>query len=175
MESNDKLEELLRQMYAEETQVDLDEEWQKFEAKHFTPKRKSWGWMQIAALFIGVLMLSGIAYAAIHFASTRIEETKASMKQEALKTSDSQQEQTSMTDSTMTVTPVNFENTRLDTMLTDIATYYHHQVDIRNEALRDLRLFYRWDRKTSIESVIEELNNFEQLHLTLEGNTIIAQ
>lgn len=35
MESNDKLEELLRQMYAEETQVDLDEEWQKFEVKHF--------------------------------------------------------------------------------------------------------------------------------------------
>lgn len=175
MESNDKLEELLRQMYTEDPQVDIDEEWQKFEAKHFAPKRKSWGWMQIAALFIGVLMLSGIAYAAIHLASTRTEEDKISLRQETAKTSDSQQGQPSVTDSTMTVTNVKFENTRLDTMLTDIATYYHHQVEIRNEALHELRLFYRWDRKASIESVIDELNNFEQLHLTLEGNTIIAQ
>lgn len=175
MESNDKLEELLRQMYAEEPQVDIDEEWKKFEAKHFTPKRKTQGWMQIAALFISVLMLSGIAYAAIHYASTRIEEAKISQMQETLKTSDNQHGQTSVTDSTITVKPVNFENIRLDSMLTDIAAYYHHKVEIRNEALHDLRLFYRWDKKTSIESVIEELNNFEQLHLTLEDNTIIAQ
>ena len=175
MESNDKLEELLRQMYAEEPQVDIDEEWQKFEAKHFVPKRKSWGWMQVAALFIGVLMLSGITYATIHYASTRTEEAKISQTQDTQNTSDSQHEQTSVADSTMTITPINFENIRLDSMLTDIAAYYHYKVEIRNEALHNLRLFYRWDQKTSIDSVIEELNNFEQLHLTLEGNTIIAQ
>lgn len=43
MESNDKLEELLRQMYAEETQVDLDEEWQKFEARALCPQAQVLG------------------------------------------------------------------------------------------------------------------------------------
>ena len=75
MTSNDKLEDLLKQMYAQEEEtIDtsdiIDEEWQKFEARHFAPKRRSWGWMQIAAAFIGLLMLSGITYAAIHLVSS---------------------------------------------------------------------------------------------------------
>ena len=74
MESNDnnRLEDLLRKMYAEEdidTSTLIDEEWQKFEAEHFPKKRHSWGWMQIAAMFIGVLMLSGITFAAVHVIS----------------------------------------------------------------------------------------------------------
>ena len=47
MESNDKLEQLLKQMYAEETLHDddidtsdiIDEEWTKFEAEHFRSER----------------------------------------------------------------------------------------------------------------------------------------
>ena len=75
MISNDKLEDLLKQMYAQEDEtIDtsdiIDEEWQKFESEHFAPKHRSWGWMQIAAAFIGLLMLSGIAYAAIHVVSS---------------------------------------------------------------------------------------------------------
>ena len=46
-----------------------DEEWQKFETKYFPQKQHSWGWMQIAAMFVGVLMLSGIALTAVHVAS----------------------------------------------------------------------------------------------------------
>ena len=174
MESNDKLEELLRRMYAEEPQVDIDEEWQKFEARHFAPKRQSWGWMQIAAVFIGILTLSCLTFAAIHYANTRSEGHQISQTQEMQTASHRQQEGMSPADSTF-VTPVCFENTRLDSMLTEIATYYNYKVDIRNEVLHDLRLYYRWERKEDIETVMQELNNFEQLHLTLEGNTIIAQ
>ena len=63
-------------MYAQEEEtIDtsdiIDEEWQKFESEHFAPKHRSWGWMQIAAAFIGLLMLSGIAYATIHIFSSR--------------------------------------------------------------------------------------------------------
>ena len=48
MTSNDKLEDLLKQMYAQEDEtIDtsdiVDEEWQKFEARHFAPKRRPWG------------------------------------------------------------------------------------------------------------------------------------
>ena len=79
MESNDKLEQLLRQMYAQESLHDdnidtsdiIDEEWTKFEAEHFGSeklKEKSVkiALLKIAAIFIGLLMLSGIAYATIH-------------------------------------------------------------------------------------------------------------
>ena len=86
--SNDKLEDLLKQMYAQEEEtIDtsdiIDEEWQKFESEHFAPKHRSWDWMQIAAAFIGLLMLSGIAYATIHIVSnshsqqTEVQDTTA--------------------------------------------------------------------------------------------------
>lgn len=63
MESNDKLEELLRQMYAlEETPIDIDKEWHQFEAKQFKHQRPL---LRIAAIFIGVLMISSITFVAI--------------------------------------------------------------------------------------------------------------
>ena len=60
MTSNDKLEDLLKQMYAQEDEtIDtsdiVNEEWQKFEGRHFAPKRRPWGWMQIAAAFTGTV------------------------------------------------------------------------------------------------------------------------
>jgi hypothetical protein len=48
----------------------LDEEWRRFEATHL-PRRRFAEWRQWAAVFIGVLLLSGIALAAIHFAAPR--------------------------------------------------------------------------------------------------------
>ena len=60
----------LKQAYiGKETEdIDVDAEWQRFALRK--PKRRSWGWMQIAAAFIGLLMLSGITYAAIHIVSS---------------------------------------------------------------------------------------------------------
>ena len=85
MESNDKLEQLLKQMYSQETLHDddidtsdiIDEEWTKFEAEHFGGEQRKVRppFLKIAALFIGVLMLSGITYAAVHIIS-RSQETQ---------------------------------------------------------------------------------------------------
>ena len=83
MESNDKLEQLLKQMYSQETLHDddidtsdiIDEEWTKFEAEHFGGEQRKVRppFLKIAALFIGVLMLSGITYAAVHIISSSQE------------------------------------------------------------------------------------------------------
>ena len=91
MESNDKLEQMLQQMYDQESLHDedidtseiIDEEWVKFEAEHFgSEKRKvkseKFSVLKIAAMFIGVLMLSGIAYAAVHIISSSRVATQVS-------------------------------------------------------------------------------------------------
>ena len=78
MESNDKLEKLLRQMYTLESLHDndidtsdiVDEAWTKFEAEHFGDGKRSvkterFSFLKIAAIFVGVLLLSGITYAAV--------------------------------------------------------------------------------------------------------------
>ncbi|MBQ8706036.1 MAG: DUF4974 domain-containing protein [Paludibacteraceae bacterium] len=176
MESNDKLEELLRQMYAEEPQVDIDKEWQKFEAKHFAPKRKSWGWMQIAAMFIGVLMLSGIAYAAIHIINnshsqkTEVQDTTAI----AHKASAPAVRQTSQESPTLSE-PKTFENVPLKDIVAELTSAYHITIKIRNAEAAALRLYYPWNPQMPLQQVVEELNRFEKVHLTLNGDTLIIE
>ena len=80
MESNDNLEQLLKQMYAQESHYNEDidtsdiinEEWTKFEAEHFKHE-KNFSFLKKIAAFIGILILSGITYAAIHMISSNTQ------------------------------------------------------------------------------------------------------
>ena len=149
MTSNDKLEDLLRQMYAQEEEtIDtsdiIDEEWQKFEARHFAPKRRSWGWMQIAAAFIGLLMLSGITYAAIHLVSS--SRSQQAVENQGDRSLDSGQNHGPvpliLTDS-IPQTRI-FENAPLDEMITEIAQYYNKVADSITSGNRRMRSKTWW-------------------------------
>jgi hypothetical protein len=63
---------------ATEKDLDVDKEWQLFAEQHPVVKSR-FDWHKLAASFIGVCLLSGIAFAAIHtFSSHRqVEETSA--------------------------------------------------------------------------------------------------
>ena len=47
-----------------EKPVDVDAAWQKFNQKHHSQKHRI-GWMKIAASFVGILLVTGIAFAAV--------------------------------------------------------------------------------------------------------------
>ena len=51
--------------------VDVDAAWQRFEQKHYPQRRPSHRWMRVAAIFIGILFISGITFAAYHALSSR--------------------------------------------------------------------------------------------------------
>ena len=46
---------------------DANEAWERFVSERQKTRREKFSLMKIAATFVGVLMLSGITYAAIHF------------------------------------------------------------------------------------------------------------
>ena len=181
MTSNDKLEDLLKQLYAQEeetidTSEFIDEEWQKFEAQHFAPKHKSWGWMQIAAAFVGVLMLSGIAYAAISIVhrghadevETPVEQTIAAKpSQEIHETPVAGQKENADSIRIFTDMP-------LDELVGELATYYNKVADIRDAKAHDVRLYYKWNRNSRAEDVIGELNHFDHVNLSIENDKLIV-
>ena len=181
MESNNqKLEELLRKMYAEETEDKdtsemIDEEWQKFEAKHFPQKHRSWGWMHMAAVFVGVLLLSGIAYAAVQM----VRHSKAggdllSPTQE-VRISDSPRRQGEAQPADSTARPRLYDNVHLGDILDELSTYYHIKVVYRTENARQPRLYYQWKPEYTIEKVVEMLNNFEWLQMELKQDTLYVK
>ena len=176
MESNDRLEDLLRQMYAEEAEVSdiVDEEWQKFEAKNFLPRRRSWGWMQIAATTICVLMLSGITYAAInHLISTdqkpgiavtdRKPDVKKVMKTYGQKAVPANQ------------APVVYNNVELRQIMQCIADGYGVKVVFKNEKASSLRFFLQWEADDTLQEIIDKINHFDKVHLTFNEGTIVIQ
>ena len=181
MTSNDKLEDLLKQMYAQEEEtIDtsdiIDEEWQKFESEHFAPKHHSWGWMQIAAAFIGLLMLSGIAYAAIHIVSSNRSqqaETAADTTAVAPTLPSTADSKLSVADSIPQIRI--FENAPLDEMITEIAQYYNKVADIESEKAHELRLYYKWEPKDAIEDVVADLNHFDHVSLAIEDDKLIVK
>ena len=160
----------LKQAYiGEETeQIDVDAEWQRFASQK--PKRRSWGWMQIAAAFIGLLMLSGIAYAAIHIVSS--SRSQQAVENQGDRSLDSVQNHGPVP---LIPEPKTFENVPLKDITAELASFYHIATEVRNGETAALRLYYPWNPQMPLQQVVEELNRFEKVNLTLTNDTLIIE
>ena len=155
--------------------VDVDAAWQRFNQK-LQPKQQGFGWMKIAASFIGVLLVSGIAFAAIHI-------VRQYQKQETLKTEITENVTTpattspadTLTSDTITVQPIIYDNIPLEKMLPEIAAHYDAKVIFANDEVRQLRFRFVWNPQQGIDQVISDLNQFERLTVTRKDNQITVE
>ena len=151
----------------------INAEWQRTEradsSRHFPVFYK------FAAMFIGILMLSGFAYATIYIYRHVGGDLQSPTQEKRI--SDSHQQALSVdtikTDSIPTQ-PKLYDNVPLEQMLAELSTYYNIKVEYRTEAVRKIRLFYQWKPDYSLEKVVEMLNNFDWLQLELEDNTLFV-
>ena len=131
--------------------------------------------LRIAAIVIGILMLSGIAYAAYHFA---VGGDSKSPTQEMQMADSHQQEggdqqggaQLSESDAIRT-----FENAELQQILQELSNHYHVGVVFRNEQARHVRLYTKWDTTAPLTTMIERLNGFEKVSIRLNKDQMIAE
>ncbi len=72
-------------------------------------------------------------------------------------------------------TTVIFKNESLENIITAIAAYYGANVEYQSVDSKDLKLFFQWNREDSLKEVVEELDNFEQIKISLSGNTITVK
>ena len=130
----------------------------------------------VAANIIGVLMLSGIAYAAIHIISN-VGGNMKSPTQEARVSIQQPQRQNQATEEITDSIPQTriFENVPLDEVASELALYYNKVVDIQNAQAHDLRLYYKWERKDELESIVSDLNHFDHVNLVLEDDKLIVK
>ena len=156
----------------DESQLDaLDEEKAKprFHAYLFTHK--------VAASFIGVLLVSGIAFAAIQVVrniNTSKPQQPTTEQTTDIKPVTSLPVETVKAD-TITTESYVFNNVPLDSMLTAIAAAYGVQVEFENEAARQLRFHFVWKREDSLDRVVEKLNTFEAVNIGMEDNKLVVR
>ena len=133
-------------------------------------------WLKIAASFIGILLASGIALAVSHFIQKSEPISDSSRdggeKAGALITNGND---SLPSRGDVEGAPVIFENVPLDSMLMEMADYYHVGVEFTREEARQLRFHFAWKRSESLDRVLERLSNFEAVNIEKRDTIIIVE
>ena len=181
----------------------IDEEWEKFsqehqlqeEATHPIVQEESHpialeagashpitSWRKLAASIAGFVLISGIAFAAIHTYIKRSQEptqVTADTHPEVIKSDSAKQ--VAAKDSLTHPKPEKpaihktFENVAFEKMISEIASYYDLQVKFENNEDKTLRLYYEWNSHSNIENIVKELNQFENVNIELQQNELIVK
>ena len=149
---------------------DANDAWEQFQKAHIVAKSTT-TWYKIAAMFIGILMLSGIAYAAIsHFIKM---EDKPQVTLTERKPDIKKMEKTYGAEMTPTKkAPVVFNNVELQQIMQYVADGYGVKVEFKNNPARTIRFYLQWEADDTLQEIIDKINHFEKVHLTLNEDTI---
>lgn len=165
--------------------INIDEEWEKFSQEHQLQEEASHpitSWRKLAASIAGFVLISCIAFAAIHTYIKRSQEPiqiTADTHPEVIKSDSAKQ--VAAKDSLTHPKPEKpaihktFENVAFEQMISEIASYYDLQVKFENNEDKTLRLYYEWNSHSSIENIVKELNQFENVNIELQQNELIVK
>ena len=174
--------------------INVDEEWEKFSQEHQLQEEATQNaaqkaashpitsWRKLAASIAGFVLISGIAFAAIHTYIKRSQEptqVTADTHPEVIKSDSAKQ--VAAKDSLAHPKPEKpaihktFENVAFELMISEIASYYDLQVKFENNEDKTLRLYYEWNSHSSIENIVKELNQFENVNIELQQNELIVK
>ena len=183
---------------AKPEKVDVDEAWKNFSAQYVSDgiegkhSRKSDTFvegmshsrkMKIAASIIGVIFLSGVAWAtAIHqgwvkgFSSSgesshinKVEQTSVST---SLSADSAKAAAMDMKKDSTDLKPMVFDNAELKDVLTLFASFYQVKVEYQNVEAQHVRLFFNWDKQRSLQQNIEILNAFDRINISYSNGTL---
>ena len=124
---------------------------------------------KIVASFIGVLLVSGIAFAAIHIVRHYVGQDMPTPPQET------QMVEPDTIAPRATIEPVVFDNVPLEEMLPEIADHYDATVTFANDKARQLRFRFVWNPQQGIDQVVNDLNQFKSLTAILKDNQITVE
>ena len=156
---------------------EIERAWQKFTRDHrHVAERSAHRWLKVAASIVGVIIVSGIALAAIQLVRQKQKPQANQIEQTANVTPPVNIVPTdTFTTDTVIVEKRVFDNVPLDTMLMEIADYYHVTVDFQRDDSRQLRLHFVWKSSESLDQVVERLNIFEAVNIIREPEKLIIK
>ena len=155
---------------------DVNDAWKRF-SKAYADARLSRRWRKTVAAVAALLIISGIALAAIFWPSRSVSPLAPrnayhTERQPIGKVAHRDTPTVPEPKSTVVRT---FENIQLEQMLTEMAVSYGVQVKFMNNDARSLRIYYTWSSTMPLQKVLDELNRFKQFRVTLNGETLIVE
>lgn len=200
MLNDEQMHELIEQMAFtkrafknEETQTEelpIKDEWEKFAATyareldaldedksqpHYSLFNLHSSLHKFAASLIGILVVSGITLAAIHTWNLTHIPSQIGEENSYAQASDTTRKSSPILSEREEDTLVTFDNVSLDTMLLEMAKYYHVSVEFEREDVRRLRFHFVWKRTDDIDNLVKKLNNFEAVNIIREPEKLIVK
>ena len=155
-------------MQQEVSDEEIDAEWQRLEKRHSS-------FSKVAAVFIGILMISGIAYAAIHISHHYSHDAEDQQPVVTVEKKKPAALEPVAKDSTVVTQPIVFDNVSLDKIARTIADYHHKEAEVKNDQAAELRFYFVWNQTDSLQTVVEQLNQFERVDIVVENDKLIVR
>ncbi len=157
--------------------ADIDLEWQQFAATHHQRHH----FPRIAAAITGGVLIAGLAVAAAVklevLTPSKVEPKTVTTQVVKINTvaKDTVPASPKAQTDTLNVKSKVFDDVPLSRILTDMATYYHKEWKADAGAKTDIRLYFVWDQRKSLDENVGMLNNFSRFEITVEGNVIMVR
>ncbi len=125
------------------------------------------GWIyRIAAVFLGAVLLCGLAWAIIpHIISSHTDSPQSAQVTAPLPYREGQGGGSLS----------RFDDVRLDSILTVVSAHYGKAVSFRDEEAKSMKFIMTWDPDRPLSDFIDGLNLFDGLSLTLQRDTIFVE
>ena len=121
---------------------------------------------RVAAIFIGMLIIGGIALAAWMAAPKASHpDTEATTIVQKSNVSPSGDEGGALS----------FDNVSLDSLLNTVAQHYGHAVVFTSDSLRQLRITTVWNDQEPLATFLESMNELDGLHFLVKDDTIYVE
>lgn len=119
----------------------------------------------------------GVSYSLSHPAVNEeaiadIESATVKARPEAASSKDSIQVDESTPQELRTVV---FKDESFGEMISAIADFYGVSAVYKNEKSKELRMYFQWDQSLPLSEIVEQLNNFEQIKISISDKTITIE
>lgn len=170
------------------SEINLDEEWRRFEAKQ--PKRNPviLRWLSSIAsrnaaaviiALVGTLAVVAATIGMTHYfiANNEMAQTEQTAPQKQTTIADFNVTPTETIPAETTPRPetIVFKGENFEKILADMAGYYGATVKFNQDATKSLKLYFEWDQSLPLIEVVEQLNNFEQINITLTDKVLTVK
>lgn len=170
------------------SEINLDEEWRRFEAKQPKSRPVILRWLSFMAsrnaaavtiALVGSLAVVAATIGVTHYFNANKEmaqtEQAEQQKQTAIADSKVAPTDTIPTETTPLPETIVFKGENLGKILADMAGYYGVTIKFNQDAAKSLLLYFEWDQSLPLNEVVEQLNNFEQINITLTDKVLTVK
>ena len=161
-------------------ETETEEALQRFEKRYMPDRRHIALWRQLAAVFVGLMLISGLAFAAITMVKHHQQAPKRELAVAPTKAKATAKTTTAVRDTIKSQPQESngmkqFINTPVANIVNEIASYYGLKAEIRNSQAASIRLYFNWNRQCSAEQVVSQLNQFDNIHISLDGSSLVLE